>query len=268
MTETLRGMHTPHRGRQVPSHFYKGFNMKTERPLSLNRTVLKYIALAAMLCDHYAFFMVPRQTLLYSILRCFGRFTAPIMCMFLAEGFIHTSSHKKYALRLGVFALITQIPWTLALNGTLHTRRLFTDWNMIYTLFLSYLFLYVCRYVNDLRIRPLLLAGLFSLTYFGDWGLYAPIFVYIFYRFRDDSRKKSFFYTAVAAISVIDSVSTPLGNGYPLRLCLWTSGVFLVIPLLLSYNGKKGSSHPFHKWIFYVVYAAQFYVFYYLRFRV
>ena len=69
----------------------------------LDRNRIKYIALIAMLIDHFAMFFLSHsiaqasvsRIALYSFMRVIGRLTAPIMIYFLVEGFIHTSSRKK-----------------------------------------------------------------------------------------------------------------------------------------------------------------------------
>ena len=66
----------------------------------LNRDVIKYIAVTAMLLNHIAnIFLVP-GTLGYEVLVDIGYFTAITMCYFLVEGFRYTHSRKQYALRL------------------------------------------------------------------------------------------------------------------------------------------------------------------------
>ena len=56
------------------------------------------------------------------------------MCCFLVEGYRHTRSRKKYALRLLVFALLSQFPWRLALVNN-------HNLNMLFTLLLCFLLL-------------------------------------------------------------------------------------------------------------------------------
>ncbi len=62
---------------------------------SLNANALKIIAVTAMIVDHTTFWLVQNNTLLYVILRMFGRFAAPIMCYLISEGYFHTSIRKN-----------------------------------------------------------------------------------------------------------------------------------------------------------------------------
>ena len=71
----------------------------------MNRNFLKYIAVAAMLCDHIALVFVGMNNPVGVAMRVFGRLTAPLMCYFLVEGFVHTRSKKKYGIRLFIFAI-------------------------------------------------------------------------------------------------------------------------------------------------------------------
>ena len=87
----------------------------------LNRDVIKYIAMTAMLLNHIAnIFLVP-GTLWYEVLVDIGYFTAITMCYFLVEGFRYTHSRKQYALRLFGFGVVSQVPFSMAFaqNGIL-----------------------------------------------------------------------------------------------------------------------------------------------------
>ena len=223
----------------------------------MTRNALKYIALFAMAADHIAYLFVPSDTsfMLYFILRLIGRLTAPIMCFFLVEGFVHTRSKKSYGIRLAVFALIAQPFFAFAFgDGT--WRNLCTDWNMIATLFLSFLCLVVLTGMTDVRMQGLLLAGLVVLSCFCYWAAIAPIWVCGFYLLRERKKQKFEFYALICAIDLIASLGAAqmLGDGWYTQL--WQAGILLAIPLLCTYQGRKGSSNPFHKWIFYLFYPA------------
>ncbi len=96
---------------------------------NINGYDLKMIAVFSMLLDHIGASLVWRWISatgayedvvlsgIYEMLRYVGRMAFPLYCFLLIEGFCHTRSVGKYALRLGIFALISEIPFDLALNG-------------------------------------------------------------------------------------------------------------------------------------------------------
>ena len=77
----------------------------------LNRNQLKYLVIVAMLIDHIAWAFVPLDTLLGQVMHGIGRLTGPTMAYFVAEGYHYTRNVRKYAVRLGVFALFSWVPF-------------------------------------------------------------------------------------------------------------------------------------------------------------
>lgn len=101
----------------------------------LNRNAMKYIAIAAMLIDHIGMMFVPVTTPLGVLCRVIGRLTAPVMCLFIAEGYRHTHSRLQYALRLLLFAVISQFPYAYLHYGTI----LSFDFNVLFTLLAGFI---------------------------------------------------------------------------------------------------------------------------------
>ena len=91
----------------------------TTSRFTLNRNQLKYIVIAAMFIDHIAWAFVPTASLLGQVMHFFGRLTGPTMAYFIAEGYRYTRNVKKYAVRLGIFTLLSWIPFVYFEYGTL-----------------------------------------------------------------------------------------------------------------------------------------------------
>lgn len=131
-----------------------------EKPLQecqrgISGSTLKIIAIAAMLIDHIGAVVVLRMLLrgfnselytFYNILRGIGRIGFPIFCFLLIEGFEHTRNSKKYALRLGIFALISEIPFDLAFQGKLVDL---SYQNVFFTLFIGLMVMILCRKISE-----------------------------------------------------------------------------------------------------------------------
>ena len=222
----------------------------------VNRNQIKYIAIFAMLLDHIAH-VFSKFFLNYSwgfalcfVFRFFGRITAPVMCWFLVQGFIHTSSRKNYAIRLLIFTLVAQIPYSLVRADVTFMAGL----SVIYTLLVSFLML--CVLESNLEAFPkwVIVIVLIVLSIFGDWAIFAPLMVLFFYKFREDRRRLLIFYSLACAMVVVTDIVVLICRHYYWWNELWQLGMFLFIPLYLLYNGEPGSRHPFHKWFFYAFY--------------
>ena len=80
-------------------------NRMVENKKGINRDAIKYIAVVAMLANHFAAVFLNSGTLLRMFLLGIGNFTAITMCYFLVEGYGYTHSKKKYMGRLLLFAI-------------------------------------------------------------------------------------------------------------------------------------------------------------------
>ena len=74
------------------------------------------IAMGTMLLNHVATVFMEPGTFLFELFVDIGYFTAITMCYFLVEGWHYTRSRRRYALRLFLFALLSQIPFSYAFS--------------------------------------------------------------------------------------------------------------------------------------------------------
>ena len=209
----------------------------------LSAFTLKCIAILSMLIDHIGAGLFPDQMWM----RIVGRLAFPIFAFLLSEGFYHTRSIKRYAFRLGIFALISEIPFNL-----LHNDHIFDPdaQNIFITLLIGLLTIYG---VEKYRKHPrsyyspaiLLIGIMIAQLLRTDYGGFGVALIYIFHYFRD-KRKIAAACVAVAnlAYGLLQSIS-----GYvPLQMLAGAAA----IPILM-YNGKKGYSM---KYAFYAFYPA------------
>ena len=68
-----------------------------------------------MTADHIGAIFFPQE----QWIRIIGRMSFPIYCFLLAEGLKHTRSVVNYALRLGIFAVLSEPAYDLAFSHTL-----------------------------------------------------------------------------------------------------------------------------------------------------
>lgn len=135
----------------------------TLEKIRLSGDTLKLIACAFMLIDHLAYGLInyylsvyhmdivpqtfTKLNNFYEICRGIGRMAFPIFAFCVVEGFLHTHSKFKYALRLFIFALVAEIPFNLGLY-----KKLFygDHQNVMFTLFLGVLMLCIAEYVTSI----------------------------------------------------------------------------------------------------------------------
>ena len=225
--------------------------------LSLNRNQLKYLVIVAMLIDHIAWAFVPTTSLLGQVMHFIGRLTGPTMAYMLVEGYCYTRNVKKYALRLGIFALLSWIPFSYFEYG-----KIGLQFGVIYTLFLSLLGIWLWDKGNCAKpVKILGIIGLCILSLFGDWPIFDVLYALFLFVYRNNPKDKWMAFCIITLFCCAD-----IFFARPWWGALFQFGIFMV-PLLIQfcYNGKSGSKKPFHKWFFYVFYPAHLLVFGILR---
>ena len=217
----------------------------------MNRNQIKMLAIAAMTIDHIALVFVATDSLVYYLIRLFGRITAPM----LAEGFRFTRSRSRYLLRLVAFALISQpFYYRLAFNrAPTGWLDICLHWNVMFSLAVALLSLMILE--SDLPTVPrLIMTGCcVSLAQFGDWSFMIPVWAIIFHVFRDDDRKRTLLF---ALVSVLLQTMIWLPQYDSFTHFSFQLGTLLALIPISMYNGQRGTVRhkEFNRWFFYIYY--------------
>ena len=227
--------------------------------------VLKLIAVISMTCDHLSYLIFGH----FSFLNYIGRIAFPIFAYQITEGYIHTRNLKKYFLRLFVFAIVSQIPFTLfysMISSGLHL-------NIFFTLLLGLLSIFIYDKLDKLPFEKniihkiyqsfgLLIVIIFSLIANitkCDYGYFGVLTIFAFYIFRNNKILMNFSFVILTLIY------------YGKRLLISTNSTYLLIviftmsPLIFInlYNHKKGKDTKYFLYLFYplhllIIYAIHF----------
>ena len=224
----------------------------------LNRDIIKYLAVFAMLLNHIANLFLTPGTLLCEVFLDIGYFTAITMCYFLVEGYHYTHSKKRYAARLAIFAVISELPFCLAF--TKGAVLDFVGMNMIFTLLLCFAILLVLEFVQRYEVKVVLIVVLTALSLHSDWAVLAPIFILLFAWAANDKQKTAYAFLMAMGVFALNSMVVGV-DVYPLPMALcWTIGqvagmALAAVVIVFCYNGKRmKKGKTFSKWFFYIFY--------------
>lgn len=213
-------------------------------------STIKIIAVAAMLIDHIGAFVLTRMIiergyfysavdvnrlfawlkdnwLLYfgmMLMRLIGRLGFPIFCFLLVEGFEKTSNIKKYVFRLGLFALISEIPFNLANTGRVWASGY---QNVYFTLFIGILALCAFDAIAKLNIQGKWLQALFTAG--GVFTL--PLCVALRIRDKVTRMIRALFFSGNAHLYEMRG---------PILVIIWMVLVGVMLAVWIVYRRKKG----------------------------
>ena len=197
--------------------------------IQLNGEQLKWIAIVTMTIDHIAAIIFPQ----YLILRIIGRIAFPIFAFLLAQGMIYTHNPRGYLTRLGVFAILSEIPFDYAFQTRIIEMQ---HQNIFFTLFLGGVSIYVIQLSNKKEHAYFTTMGIALLAELlnCDYGFTGVVIIVSFYILKE---KKIYQFIALTVFSIL--------MGY-----IQIYAAFACVPIAL-YNGKRGRNL---KWLFYIYY--------------
>lgn len=175
------------------------------------------------------------------ILLCLGiqAMALPIYAILLIEGFKNTKDIGKYALRIGALAIVSEIPYDLAMRGQ------WVDWNEqnpVFGLLIALAVLYFIAYFDHLtKIKGVLLkvliaaAGILWAMFLGtNWAAWTLVLVVaVLWMVQGNGALTTF----AGVVASLFQFPAPFG--------------FIFTHF---YNGEKGKVN---KWVFYIIYPAQ-----------
>lgn len=218
---------------------------------------LHLLAMGLMLCDHVCLALMPGRLWM----TCVGRLAFPIFAFLVAEGFVRTRSRARYARRLLIFAIVSEVPFDLLAAG----RPVYPfHQNVLWTFLIALGCMQLLEWAkSDLRpaARFVVSAGAvlggflagtaFMVDYFcpGVWT------VLVFYFFRgDDWRQRLGQLLCLLFLNgwlLAGQTVLPGGLALPIQ-----AFAVLALPFIWLYRGRQGPHGRAVRWLFYGFYPA------------
>lgn len=239
--------------------------------------VLKWVAIAAMLIDHTAVVMgglFPFSW--YDPMRNVGRMAFPIFAYGIAQGCVYTHSARRYLGRLLLFAVLSEIPYRLALEAG---SRSFGLHNVFFTLFAGAACCQIVKFCKSkgkhwawatvVPVGAIVLLCEILGTDYGGFGVLCVLLPYLFWESKPAriialGSVVAFLYVVVSHFQGFSYplwwMENPSALGGMLRQTLFA---LAGVGLIALYNGQPGSKKG--KWFFYVFYPAHLLALWLLR---
>ena len=230
----------------------------TEIKIETSSMVLHIMAMVFMLCDHLWGTIVPGN----DWLTCIGRIAFPIFAFMIVEGYFHTKSLKKYVGRLLIFAVLSEIPFNLAMGSSvfypIHQNVL---WSFLIAIGLIHwnekvkkVKIWKRIFVGGLSVIIGYIAGLLTMVDFYHAGI---LTVLVFYFFRHGK-----WWCYVGQLFCLWYINVEMLGGFAYEIHFGNEIFFLsrqgfallaLIPIWL-YRGKQGYHSKLLQYTYYAFY--------------
>lgn len=247
---------------------------------------LKIIACICMVIDHTAeiFDISDINMGMYLGMKYVGRLAFPIFAFLIVQGYQKTNNLNKYLFRLGLFALVSEIPYDISFYDSYVD---FDNQNVFFTLFFGIVAILLYETFRKSIMKSTLIGMSVGLlaeymnTDYGAMGVWLILFLFVF---REEKSKQYIAGVSVIVLSVICSYITRV-SGYTSNLLMihryeilfscsevqvylyLFMNLFGVVGLLCIwlYNEKKGYKAKIVKYLFYVFYPFHIMFLYFLQ---
>lgn len=221
---------------------------------NLDTDFLKLIAIICMAIDHVGKIFFPNNMALAII----GRIAFPLFAYCLVVGCLYTRSIKKYIIRLGIFALISQPIYNMAFHPTWQQFwDEFFSVNIFFTLVAGVLA--VCSLMDIKKCWWMLLISIAMEIFIGlDYGFYGICLMIIFYLCRNKSWLSLLLAVAwMCWHALLGDFVTVFGIGLDQQFF-----ALLALPLIYMHTNIKPK---INKYFFYAFYPAHLLIIFFVR---
>lgn len=240
---------------------------KEHRKLGLNARHLQWLALILMLIDHAAYAFFDHDGAAFFCMKCVGRLAFPIFAFQIAEGCLHTSNLKRYALRLAMFGVLSEIPFNMMHTGMWPLDP--SHQNVMFTLLLGLVSLKALLWACDKSYFHIIAAvAVFSAAYFVadylklDYGGLGVATVVMFGMTKELKGRRLI---QILLLGLLNFAMV-MKNG-SLQMPIQMLAVLAMLPICL-YNGARGSKNKILQYAAYLFYPAHMSVLVIVRYMI